>query len=114
MEVISNTYARKPRESENRKMEGHPVNKHELIEAVAKKTKLTKRDASAAVDAALEAIKKSTKKGVAIAGFGSFSVSNRKARTGRNPRTGRAISIKASLAPVFRAGRTLKQLVNHR
>ena len=108
MEVISTTQARKPREFVKRTMEGHPVNKQELIEAVAKKTKLTKRDASAAVDAALEAIKKSTRKGVAIAGFGSFTVSNRKARTGRNPRTGEEIKIRASKTVRFRPGKDYK------
>ena len=89
-------------------MEGHPVNKQELIETVAKKTKLTKKDASMAVDATLEAIKKGTKKGVAIAGFGSFSVSNRKARTGRNPRTGEEIKIRASKTVRFRPGKDYK------
>ena len=72
------------------------MNKAELVENVVKRTKLTKKDASAAVDATLDAIKKGTKKGVIIAGFGSFSVSNRKARVGRNPRTGDEIKIRAS------------------
>jgi len=93
-------------------LEGDPVNKAELIESVVKKTSLTKKDASAAVDATLEAIKKATKKGVVIAGFGSFSVSSRKARLGRNPRTGEEIKIKASLNPAFKAGKALKDAVN--
>ncbi|HET9233902.1 MAG TPA: HU family DNA-binding protein, partial [Candidatus Eisenbacteria bacterium] len=78
------------------------MNKAELIESVVKKTNLTKKDASAAVDATLEAIKKGTKKGVILAGFGSFSVSSRKARLGRNPRTGEEIKIRASKGVRFR------------
>jgi DNA-binding protein HU-beta len=90
-------------------MEGSPVNKADLIEHVAKKTDLTKKDASAAVDAALEAIKKGTKRGgVSIAGFGSFSVTNRKARMGRNPQTGEEIRIKASKSVRFKPGKAYK------
>jgi len=85
------------------------VNKADLIEHVAKKTDLTKKDASAAVDAALEAIKKGTKRGgVSIAGFGSFSVTNRKARMGRNPQTGEEIRIKASKSVRFKPGKAYK------
>jgi DNA-binding protein HU-beta len=90
-------------------MEGATMNKQELIESVAKKTQLTKKDASAAVDATLDAIKRGTKKGgVSLAGFGSFSVSNRKARIGRNPKTGEAIKIKASKSVRFRPGKAYK------
>jgi len=86
------------------------VNKAELIETVAKKTQLTKKDASNAVDACLEAIKKGTKKGgVSLAGFGSFAVSNRKARLGRNPQTGETIKIKASRSVRFRPGKDYKE-----
>ena len=92
-------------------MEGDPVNKAELIENVVKTTKLTKKDASAAVDATLAAIKKGTKKGVVIAGFGSFSVSNRKARVGRNPRTGEEIKIRASKGVRFRPGKDYKSML---
>ena len=85
------------------------MNKADLIEHVAKKTDLTKKDASAAVDAALEAIKKGTKRGgVSIAGFGSFSVTNRKARMGRNPQTGEEIRIKASKSVRFKPGKAYK------
>jgi len=85
------------------------VNKGELIEVVAKKTKLTKKDASLAVDATLNAIKRGTKKGgVALAGFGSFTVSTRKARMGRNPQTGEAIKIRASKSVRFRPGKDYK------
>lgn len=85
------------------------MNKAELVEVVANKTDMTKRDAGLAVDAALEAIKKATKKGgVSIAGFGSFTVSARKARMGRNPKTGEAIKIKASKTVRFRPGKDYK------
>lgn len=87
------------------------MNKAELIESVVKKTNLTKKDASAAVDATLEAIKKGTKKGVILAGFGSFSVSSRKARVGRNPRTGEEIKIRASKGVRFRPGKDYKSML---
>ena len=88
------------------------MNKADLIETVAKKTNLTKKDASNAVDACLDAIKKGTKKGgVSIAGFGSFNVSTRKARMGRNPQTGEEIKIKAKRVPKFIAGKALKDAV---
>jgi nucleoid DNA-binding protein len=90
-------------------MEGSPVNKADLVETVAKKTNLTKKDASAAVDATLDAIKKGTKKGgVSIAGFGSFNISMRKARVGRNPQTGEEIKIKASKSVRFKPGKAYK------
>ncbi len=86
------------------------MNKQDLIESVAKKTQLTKKDATAAVDATLESIKRGTKKGgVSIAGFGSFNVSNRKARMGRNPKTGESIKIKASKTVRFRPGKAYKE-----
>jgi DNA-binding protein HU-beta len=84
------------------------VNKAELIETVCKRTKMTKREATAAVDATLDAIKRGTKRGVTLAGFGSFSVSNRKARLGRNPRTGEEIKIKASKSVRFKPGKAYK------
>jgi DNA-binding protein HU-beta len=86
------------------------VNKADLIETVAKKTDMTKKDATMAVDATLDAIKRGTKKGgVSIAGFGSFSVSSRKARMGRNPQTGEQIKIKASKTVRFRPGKDYKE-----
>jgi len=87
------------------------VNKAELIESVVKKTSLTKKDASAAVDATLEAIKKATKKGVVIAGFGSFSVLSGTVRISRNPRTGEEIKIKASKGVRFRPGKDYKSML---
>jgi nucleoid DNA-binding protein len=93
-------------------VEGAQMNKQELIEAVAKKTNLTKKDATAAVDACLDTIKRGTKKGgVALAGFGSFNVSNRKARLGRNPKTGEEIKIKASKSVRFRPGKAYKEIL---
>ena len=85
------------------------MNKAELVEHVAKKTQMTKKDASTAVDTVIDAIKRGTKRGgVSIAGFGSFNVTNRKARMGRNPKTGEAIKIKASKTVRFRPGKAYK------
>jgi len=90
------------------------VNKGQLIEAVAKtKGVCSKREAATAVDAVLDAIKGSLKKGqaVTLVGFGTFKVARRKARVGRNPKTGREIKIAAKKVPVFRAGSGLKKAV---
>ena len=88
------------------------MNKAQLIEAIAKVVS-TKKDAAAAVDAGLDAIKASLKKGqaVTLVGFGTFKVVKRKARTGRNPRTGATIKIAAKSVPVFKAGAELKSAV---
>jgi len=90
------------------------VNKTELIDVVAKDSGLTRSDAAKAVDSLVSAVMKAMKKGddVAITGFGKFSVTKRGARTGRNPATGAALKIKASKAPKFSAGATLKGAVN--
>jgi len=90
------------------------VNKTELIDAVAKDSGLARPDAAKAVDSLVSAVMKAMKKGddVAITGFGKFSVTKRGARTGRNPATGAALKIKASKAPKFSAGATLKAAVN--
>ncbi len=84
-----------------------------LISAVAE-TGMSKKEAAAAVDAAIDAIKGALAKGekVSLIGFGSFSVKKRKARTGRNPQTGKAIKIKAKNVPVFSAGKGLKDAVS--
>jgi nucleoid DNA-binding protein len=88
------------------------MNKADLIEAVAKVVS-TKKEAAAAVDAVLDAIKGALKKGeaVTLVGFGTFKVAERKARTGRNPRTGEVIKIPKKKVPVFRAGSELKKAV---
>ncbi len=88
------------------------MNKGELIEAIAKVT-CTKAEAAKALATTLDAITKSLKKGnpVTLIGFGTFKVSKRKARIGRNPQTGKALKIKAKKVPVFKAGAALKKAV---
>jgi DNA-binding protein HU-beta len=89
------------------------MNKSELIEAVATHSGLSKADADRAVNAFTESVKKSLKKGnsVALVGFGTFKVSKRNARTGRNPQTGATIKIAAKKVPRFTAGKGLKDAV---
>jgi DNA-binding protein HU-beta len=89
------------------------MNKTELIEKIAKKAGLAKADAGRALDATLTAIKESIAKNnaVVLVGFGTFSTSKRSARTGRNPQTGAALKIPASVVPKFKAGKTLKDAV---
>lgn len=88
------------------------MNKAELIEEVAKVTS-TKKEAEAVLEAIIAAIAKTLKKGdtVTLVGFGTFSVSKRKARKGRNPQTGEEIKIAAKKVPVFKAGKGLKDAV---
>jgi len=90
------------------------MNKQDLISAVADASGLSKTDAGKAVESVFEAITGSLKGGdeVRLVGFGTFSVSKRKASTGRNPRTGEAMTIKASSQPKFKAGKGLKDAVN--
>lgn len=90
------------------------MNKQDLISAVADSSGLSRSDAVKAVEGVFEAITTTLKKGdeVRLVGFGTFSVSSRKASTGRNPRTGETMSIKASTQPKFRAGKGLKDAVN--
>jgi DNA-binding protein HU-beta len=90
------------------------MNKGDLIEVVSGDAGLSKADASRAVDSVISAITKALKGGkqVSLVGFGTFAVKKRAARTGRNPRTGEAIQIRASKVPGFRAGKALKDAVN--
>lgn len=90
------------------------MNKSELIDAVANNADLTKAKAGDAVEAALGAISDALSSGnsVALVGFGTFSVRERGARTGRNPRTGESIQIAASRVPAFKAGKALKDAVS--
>jgi len=90
------------------------VNKSELIDQIAKSADLSKAAAGRALDAGIAAVKASLKKGsmVTLVGFGTFYVGKRAARSGRNPRTGAAIKIKAAKVPKFRAGKGLKDAVN--
>ena len=94
--------------------EGGIVNKSELIDQIAKSADLSKAAAGRALDATIAAVKTSLKKGgmVTLVGFGTFYVGKRAARTGRNPRTGAALKIKAAKVPKFRAGKGLKDAVN--
>ncbi|WP_161877959.1 HU family DNA-binding protein [Alkalibacterium sp. MB6] len=89
------------------------ANKAELIEKVAASAELTKKDATAAVEAVFETIKETLADGekVQIIGFGNFEVRDRAARKGRNPQTGEEIQIPASKVPAFKAGKALKDAV---
>ena len=90
------------------------MNKNDLVGAVADSSDLSKADAAKAVDAVFDSITSSLQGGgeVRLVGFGTFSVANHKASTGRNPRTGEAIQIPASKQPKFKAGKGLKDAVN--
>ena len=91
-----------------------PMNKQDLVSKVAEAADVSKQKAALAVDAVIEAVKGSLKAGedVRLVGFGTFSVSDRAATTGRNPRTGEPIKIPASKQPKFKAGKELKEAVN--
>ncbi|MBO4900628.1 DNA-binding protein HU-beta [Lachnospiraceae bacterium XBB2008] len=90
------------------------MNKTELVDAIAKQAGLSKKDSEAALKAFTDTVGKALKKGdkVQLVGFGTFEVSKRAAREGRNPQTGATMKIKASKAPKFKAGKALKDLVN--
>ena len=90
------------------------MNKTELIAAVAEKSGLTRKDSEKAVLAALETITETLKTGekVQLVGFGTFEVSERAAREGRNPQSGEVMKIAASKAPKFKAGKALKDMLN--
>ena len=90
------------------------MNKIDIIDQVARSADISKAAAGRAIEAAVTAIKTTLKKGgmVTLVGFGTFYVGKRAARSGRNPRTGDAIKIKAAKVPKFRAGKALKDAVN--
>ncbi|ABE59394.1 MULTISPECIES: nucleoid-associated protein HU-beta [Chromohalobacter] len=90
------------------------MNKSELIEAIAASADIPKAAAGRALDAMVDTVTDSLKKGdsVALVGFGTFSVKERAARTGRNPQTGQTIEISAAKVPTFKAGKALKDSVN--
>jgi len=90
------------------------LNKTEMIEAVAKSADISKAAAGRAVEAVIASVRSTLKKGqmVTMVGFGTFFVGKRAARSGRNPRTGVAIKIKAAKVPKFRAGKALKDALN--
>ena len=89
------------------------MNKTELVAAIAEKADLSKKEAEAAVKAFIDSVAEELKKGekVQLVGFGTFEVSERAARQGRNPQTGKTIEIAASKTPRFKAGKALKDLV---
>ena len=90
------------------------MNKTELVDAIVKKSGLTKKDATAALDAFTETVTKALKKGdkIQLVGFGTFEVTKRAAREGKNPQTGEKIKIAACKAPKFKPGKALKDAVN--
>jgi len=90
------------------------MNKSELIERIAKEADLSKASAGRALEAALSAVRTALKKGqtVTLVGFGTFAVTKRASRTGRNPNTGEKLKIKASKVPKFRPGKGLRDAVN--
>ena len=90
------------------------MNKTELVAAVAEQAGLSKKDAEAAVKAFTDVVSDALKKGdkIQLGGFGTFEVSERAAREGRNPKTGESMKIEACKTPKFKAGKALKELVN--
>jgi DNA-binding protein HU-beta len=108
-----------PKDASHRFLEHHCkrgtfVNKTELIEHIAKNADISKAAATRALDATIGAVKTTLRKGgtVSLVGFGTFAVTKRAARTGRNPRTGATIKIKSAKVPKFRPGKALKDAVN--
>ena len=89
------------------------MNKAELVEAIAKVTQQTKADTERTIDALIDVVSKNIKKkdGVKLVGFGTFAVSNRKARVGRNPQTGEPVKIKASKRLAFRQSAMMREAV---
>lgn len=90
------------------------MNKEELVQEISKKAKVTQKDAGEVLNALVDTIQKTVAKGkkVTLVGFGTFESRKRAARTGRNPQTGKAISIPAKTVPVFSAGKKFKTTVN--
>ena len=90
------------------------MNKTDLVAAMAEQTNLSKKDAEAALKAFIDVVSEELKKGekVQLVGFGTFEVSERAAREGRNPQTGETMEIKASKTPKFKAGKALKDMMN--
>ena len=90
------------------------MNKTELVAAISEKTELTKKDSEKALKALIDVVAEELKKGekIQLVGFGTFEVSERAERTGRNPQSGKEMVIPASKAPKFKAGKALKDMVN--
>jgi len=95
-------------------MRGVFMNKAELIAQVAEKSDLTKKDAERAVSALIEAVEEALVRGdrVQLVGFGTFEIRERAARKGRNPQTGQEIDIAATRVPVFKAGKSLREVIS--
>ncbi|MBR4656210.1 MAG: HU family DNA-binding protein [Oscillospiraceae bacterium] len=90
------------------------MNKQELIKKVAQDAELTQKQAAAALESMMDSVKEAVAAGdkVQLIGFGTFESKKRDARTGRNPRTGKAVEIEAAVLPVFKAGKAFKDAVN--
>lgn len=90
------------------------MNKAELVAAIAEKTELSKKDSEKALKAFIDVVTEELTKGekIQLVGFGTFEVSERAAREGRNPQTGKTMQIAASKAPKFKAGKALKDIIN--
>ena len=90
------------------------MNKEELVQEVAKKAKVTQKEASEVLSVLIEVVEKTVSKGkkVTLVGFGTFEARKRAARTGRNPQTGKEIKIPAKTVPAFTAGKKFRELVN--
>ena len=93
---------------------GFMMNKEELVQEIAKKAKVTQKDAAEVLNGLVETVQKTVAKGekVTLVGFGTFESRKRAARTGRNPQTGKEIKIAAKTVPAFSAGKKFKELVN--
>jgi DNA-binding protein HU-beta len=90
------------------------MNKEELVQEISKKAKVTQKEAAEVLTVLMEVVEKTVAKGkkVTLVGFGTFEARKRKARTGRNPQTGKEIMIAAKTVPAFTAGKKFKELVN--
>ena len=90
------------------------MNKEELVQEVAKKSKITQKEAAEVINSFMETVQKTVAKGdkVTLVGFGTFEARQRNARTGRNPQTGKTIEIPAKKTPAFSAGKKFKEIVN--
>ena len=97
-----------------RQLSDYIMNKTELVAAIAERTELTKKDADQALKAFIDVVGDELSKGekIQLAGFGTFEVSERPAREGRNPRTGETMTIAATKTPKFKVGKALKDMVN--
>ena len=103
-----------PYNNPKRYRKGFIMNKEELVQEIAKKAKVTQKEAAEVLNGLVETVQKTVAKGekVTLVGFGTFEARKRAARTGRNPQTGKEIKIAAKTVPAFSAGKKFKELVN--